>query len=134
CPQGQGDTRSRYRWVILAAGTLAQTGYTTVSVGLPALAPALRSDYGLTLGETGVVLGAVGGGMLLTLLPWGLLADRVGERAVMATGLGGAGLAAVGAGLTGRYVPLVLVLALAGALGASVNAASGRAVMGWFDA
>jgi hypothetical protein len=49
------------------AGTLAQTGFTTVSVGC--LAPALRSDYGLTLGETGVVLGAVGIGMLLTLLP-----------------------------------------------------------------
>ena len=120
--------------MILGAGTLAQSSFAAVSVGLPALAPALRSHYGLTLGETGVVLGAVGGGMLLTLLPWGLLADRVGERAVMAAGLGGAGLAAGGAGLTGRYVPLVLVLALAGALGASVNAASGRAVMGWFDA
>jgi hypothetical protein len=46
--------------VILAAGTLAQASFTTVSVGLPALAPALRSHYGLTLGETGVVLGAVG--------------------------------------------------------------------------
>jgi sugar phosphate permease len=125
---------SRYRWVILAAGTLAQASFTTVSVGLPALAPALQSHYGLSLGEVGVVLGAVAIGMLLTLLPWGLLADRLGERAVIAIGLAGAGLATAGAGLTDSYTELVLVLAVAGALGASVNAASGRAVMAWFEA
>ncbi|HYA09315.1 MAG TPA: MFS transporter, partial [Gaiellaceae bacterium] len=37
------------------------------------------------------------------------------------------------AGETSAFGPLVAALALAGALGASVNAASGRAVMGWFD-
>jgi sugar phosphate permease len=118
--------------VILAAGTLAQASFTTVSVGLPALAPALRSEYRLTLGETGVVLGAVGLGMLLTLLPWGLLADRIGERAVIALGLAGAGGTLVGAGYARSYAAVVVALAVAGALGASVNAASGRAVMAWF--
>jgi sugar phosphate permease len=127
-------TRARYRWVILAAGTLAQTSFTTISVGLPALAPALQAHYRLSLGEVGVVLGAVGIGMLLTLLPWGLLADRLGERAVIAIGLAGAGVATAAAGLTDSYGELVLALAVAGALGASVNAASGRAVMAWFDA
>jgi sugar phosphate permease len=123
---------ARYRWVVLAAGTFAQATFATASVGLPALAPALRSQYALSLGETGVVLGAVGMGMLLTLLPWGLLADRVGERAVIAVGLLGAAAALAGAAVSGSFVELVLVLVLAGALGASVNAASGRAVMGWF--
>jgi len=64
----------RYRWVILGAGTFAQSSLAALSVGLPALAPALRAHYRLSLGETGVVLGSVGIGMLLTLLPWGLLA------------------------------------------------------------
>jgi sugar phosphate permease len=123
-----------YRWVILAAGTLAQSSFAAVSVGLAALAPALRSHYRLSLGETGVVLGAVGFGMLPTLLPWGLLADRIGERRVIALGLTGAGGAIAGAGATHTYAAVVGVLVLAGALGASVNAASGRAVMGWFGA
>lgn len=127
-------TVRRYRWVILAAGTAAQTGFTTISVGLPALAPALRSHYRLSLGEVGVVLGAVGLGMLPTLLPWGLLADRIGERTVIALGLVGAGAAVCLTGLTGSYGGLVGLLVLAGALGASANAASGRAVMGWFGA
>ena len=122
----------RYRWIVLAAGTLAQSSFAAVSVGIPALAPALRSHYGLTLGETGVVLGAVGIGMLPTLLPWGLLADRIGERAVIVVGLAGSAGALAGVSATHTYGAAVGFLVLAGALGSSVNAASGRAVMGWF--
>ena len=127
-------TPAPYRWVILGAGTLAQTTFAALSVGLPAIAPALRSHYRLSLGETGVVLGAVGIGMLLTLLGWGLLADRAGERAVVAVGLVGAGAATAAAAATSTYPALLGALVAAGALGASVNAASGRAVMRWFGA
>jgi len=118
--------------VILAAGTLAQASFSMTSVALAALAPALRDDYGLSLRETGVVLAAVGVGMLVTLLPWGILADHFDERWVIAVGLSGAAAALVGASATHSYWPLTGVLVLTGALGASVNAASGRAVMAWF--
>ena len=121
-----------YRWVILAAGTFAQSSFAAASVGLPALAPALRSHYDLSLGRTGVVLAATGIGMLFTLLPWGLLADRFDERLVIATGLSGAGVVLVLCGTTKSFVSLTLALIGAGALGASVNAASGRAIMSWF--
>jgi sugar phosphate permease len=120
--------------VILGAGTFAQSSFAAVSVGLPALAPVLRSHYQLSLGRVGIVLGAVSLGMLGTLLPWGLLADRIGERAVMSCGLGGAGLALASVSLTRSYGALAGLLVLTGALGASVNAASGRAVIGWFGA
>jgi sugar phosphate permease len=123
---------ARYRWVILGAGTAAQASYSAVAVGLPALAPALRSHYGLSLSETGVVLGAVGIGSLPTLLAWGLLADRIGERAVITAGLGGCAVALAATGWTSSFWPLCALLALVGALGSSVNAASGRAVMSWF--
>jgi len=119
--------------VILAAGTFAQASFAVTTIGLPALAPALRSHYGLTLGETGVVLAATGFGMLLTLLPWGLLADRLDERWVIAAGLATAAGALAACAATKGFVSLTLVLAAAGAFGASVNAASGRAVMSWFD-
>src|SRR5207245_1176018 len=87
----------RYRWVILGAGTFAQSSFAAVSVGLPALAPVLRSHYHLSLGRVGIVLGAVSLGMLGTLLPWGLLADRIGQRAVMSWRSGGGGARAGGA-------------------------------------
>jgi MFS family permease len=120
--------------VILAAGTLAQASFSMTSVALPALGPALRDDYHLSLRQTGVVLAAVSIGMLVTLLPWGLLADRRDERWVIAAGLVGSAGALAGAAQTHSFLSVTLVLIVAGALGASVNAASGRAVMAWFPA
>ena len=119
---------------MLAAGTLAQASFSASSVGLPALGPALKSQYGLSLGETGVVLAGIGIGMLFTLLPWGLVADRVDERWVIATGLTGAGAMLAVASTTQTFGAVTGVLVVAGALGASVNAASGRAIMAWFPA
>jgi MFS family permease len=126
------DTSNRYRWVVLAAGTLAQASFSAFTLGLPPLAVQLRAHYHLSLGQTGVVLGAAGIGMLPTLLPWGLLADRIGERLVIAVGLTGAAAVLVATAETSSFSELVGFIALAGALGASVNSASGRAVMGWF--
>jgi sugar phosphate permease len=80
------------------------------------------------------VLDSLWVGALLTLLPWGLLADRLGERIVLAIGLVLCGAALVAAGYAGAFEGLVLLLGLAGAAGASVNSASGRAVMQWFPA
>ena len=126
--------RDRYRWVVLAAGTFAQASFSASAVGLPALGPALKSHYGLTLGETGVVLAGIGIGMLLTLLFWGLVADRVDERWVIATGLSGAAVMLVVASTTHGFGTVTASLVAVGALGASVNAASGRAIMAWFPA
>jgi sugar phosphate permease len=119
---------------VLAAGTAAQTSFSAVIVGLPVLAPALRDAHSLSLVQVGVLLDSLWVGTLLTLLPWGLLADRVGERLVLASGLLLCAAALVGAGSAERFGPLILLVGLAGAAGASVNAASGRAVMQWFPA
>jgi sugar phosphate permease len=68
----------------------------------------------------------------VTLLPWGLVADRIGERRVLAAGLSGCAVALVVAGRTSSFGGLVAALAAAGALGGGVQSASGRAVMSWF--
>jgi sugar phosphate permease len=96
------------------------------------LAPELQSHFHLSLEGVGVVLASVNLGVLATVLPWGILADRVGERAVIAAGLGSASVAVVAAAFANDVVALSLALFAAGALGASVQSASGRAVMGWF--
>jgi sugar phosphate permease len=123
---------SRYRWTILALGTLAQASYSAVFLGIPVMAPQLRDEFGLSLPEVGVVLAAVSIGSVVTLLPWGLLTDRVGERGVLASGLALAAGALVAAAHASGYAALVVTLVVAGGAGASVNAASGRAVMSWF--
>ena len=124
----------RYRWAVLAAGTLSQTSFSALAIGLPVLIPTLREEYDLTLGQIGVVLAAEWIGALVTMLPWGIAADRFGERVVLALGLGACSAFLIGAAYAPDFPSLVALLALAGAAGASVNSASGRAVMHWFDA
>jgi len=124
---------SRYRWIILAVGVGAQTAVSAVRQGIPSLTPTLRSEFGLSLMEVGVVLAAVGVGIVLTLIPWGALADRIGERPVIAVGLTGAGVALGGAAFAPSYGWLLVALVVGGMFGASATGASGRAVMGWFD-
>jgi sugar phosphate permease len=98
------------------------------------LAPTFRDELALSLTQVGVVIAAPWIGPILTLLPWGLLADRIGERRVLAGGLGACGVLALAIAFVDEFVPLVLLLAAIGAAGASVNSASGRAVMSWFGA
>lgn len=123
---------SRYRWVILATGAVAAGAFSALRMGLPALGPAIRSEYGLSLGAVGLAFTAVAVGVMLTLLPWGALADRVGERPVMAVGLAGTAVALMIASFAGTYAAFLAGLLLAGMLGASTTGATGRAVMGWF--
>ena len=126
------EVAGRYRWVVLGLGILGQAAFAALLTGFPALGPALRTEYDLSLSAFGAVLGAVLAGATFTLVPWGLLTDRIGERRAMTLGLAGAGLALATAALDGP-VFLAGMLFLAGVLGAVANVASGRAVMGWFD-
>jgi MFS family permease len=84
---------SSSRWTILALGTGAQTAYSAVFLGIPVLAPELQAEFDLTLPEVGLLIAAFSLGSTVTLLPWGLLTDRIGERWVLGAGLGGASAA-----------------------------------------
>jgi sugar phosphate permease len=70
--------------------------------------------------------------MVLTLIAWGALADRIGERWVIAGGLALVAFASVGAILSTGYLTLGIFFLLGGMAAASSNAASGRVVVGWF--
>jgi MFS family permease len=120
------------RWVVLAAGTVVQTSQAAAGAGLAVLAPVLRDRYHLSLTEIGVLLGGASLGAVLTLLPWGLLADRIGERATATVGLLGSAGGLAGAAYAPNFAVLVLLLFVASAFGASSNTATGRAVTGWF--
>jgi sugar phosphate permease len=110
----------------------AQASISALQLGLPAVAPEIRSEFDLSLAATGALLAASTAGVVATLLAWGALADRIGERAVISVGLAGAAGALALASLAGTAVELAAALVAAGALGSSANAASGRAVVAWF--
>ncbi|HYF25070.1 MAG TPA: MFS transporter [Baekduia sp.] len=125
-------TPPRYRWVVLAVGAFCAASFSMLRMGLPALAPALRDTFGLTLAQVGLVFSALVLGVTATLLPWGALADRAGERVVLTTGLAGFAVAVVLTAFAPGYHTLLAGMAAAGAFGAATTGASGRAVMGWF--
>jgi nitrate/nitrite transporter NarK len=117
---------------VLGAGTAAATANAAFGIGLPVIVPQLREEYDLSLGQIGVLLAASWVGTTLTLLPWGLAADRFGERVVLTAGMLGSAAFLVGAAYASSYEVLVLLLSLVGGAGGAVNTASGRAVMHWF--
>jgi sugar phosphate permease len=121
-----------YRWVVLAVGSLSTAALAAVQGGLPAVAPAIQEAFDLSLVQVTAVFTAFALGTVLTLLAWGALSDRAGERAVIGGGLAAGSLAMFAAAAANGYTALLAWMALAGMLSSSAVAASGRAVFGWF--
>jgi sugar phosphate permease len=117
---------------VLAAGTFAQTTYSAIWFGIAVMAPVLRDRDHLSLTQTGLLLSSSLVGSLLSLLLWGLATDRFGERIVLVSGLALCGGGLIAAGFVHGFWPVAGLVAFAGMTGASVQSASGRAVLHWF--
>lgn len=119
-------------WVQLALAIGAELAG-SVFVSTPAfLIPLLHGERGLTLVEAGVLAGAPNLGLVLTLVAWGAMADRIGERLTITTGLALGVVAGIGAWHADGYVWLGIFLVFGGMAAGSASAASGRLVVGWF--
>jgi MFS family permease len=125
------DGNARDRWWHLGVGLLGLVAACAAQYGLPYLTVAWRSE-GLTLAQIGLLVSAPLLGLLLSLIGWGGLADRFGERVVLTAGLGIGAVGLAGAAASSSLVATGLWLVLAGGGSASVHAASGRLVLGWF--
>jgi MFS family permease len=119
-------------WRMLALGVGAQAAG-SLFLSTPAyLIPLLHLDRGMPLAQAGLLSAAPSLGTVLALVAWGALADRYGERWVIAGGLALTAVFACAAAAAGGYVGLGVLLVLGGAAAASTSAASGRVVIGWF--
>ena len=119
---------------MLVASTAAQAAASVAMHGPAFLIPLLHSREGLSLPQAGLVASAPMVGVMLTLVAWGAVADRHGERRALLAGLS---LTTVASGVAMTvHGPWALGSALfvAGAAAAAANSASGRVVVGWFPA
>ena len=71
----------------LLLATLVQVGVSILQQAPAALGPVLTADLELSRAQIGLLSSAIWGGMLLTMLPVGLLIDRHGERRLIMAGV-----------------------------------------------
>ncbi|MEO9327402.1 MFS transporter [Gordonia aurantiaca] len=129
------DTR---RWIILGCSLLAALTTTCVVSGVAYLIPSLHTDAGLTLTQASTLAAVPTIGLMIAIIPWGILLDRLGERLVLLISLSisllGAVAAAVAAHAEASYAVVGVALFVGGLGAGAANGASGRIVVGWFPA
>jgi MFS family permease len=82
--------------------------------------PLWAKEFGLSFAQVGIIRSAYTGGMSLFQIPAGFLAERWGERWLLAIGTAVTAAGFIGAGGAGGFLPLLLLLLAAG-LGSAVQ-------------
>ncbi|WP_052314125.1 MFS transporter, partial [Nocardia thailandica] len=123
--------RDAHRWTMLALGVLAQSSSAIFIHATPFLLPALTAQ-GWSLPTAGALVALPTVGLVCTLIAWGYVVDRIGERFVLVAGTALMFVAGVGAAFAGNQVLFGVLLFLGGVGAASPNGASGRVIVGWF--
>lgn len=126
------DASALRRWSMLTIGLFATLCANVFINGIAFLIPTLHDEFGLDLAMAGLISAMPKFGMVFTLIPWGYLVDRAGERLVLWLGSALTAAAALGAALSHSLVLMSGLLLLGGMAAASSNSASGRLVAGWF--
>ncbi len=120
------------RWSMLVIALTATTCAQVFINGAAFLIPTLHNERGLDLAQAGLLSSMPSFGLVLALIPWGYVVDRVGERIVLALGSALIAAAAFAAASVDSLLALGGFLFLGGLAAASSNSASGRLVVGWF--
>lgn len=117
----------------MLAIALTSTLFANVFIsGAAFLIPTLHIRHGLNLAHAGLLSALPSLGMVVTLIAWGYVVDRVGERIVLAVGSALTAAAAFAAAAASSLQLIGAFLLLGGMAAASSNSASGRLVVGWF--
>jgi MFS family permease len=120
------------RWSIIIISLVVTSSSFLFINGVAFLIPALEAERKTPLAAAGLLSSMPSWGMVVTLVPWGVVLDRVGERMVLTVG---SALTAVAGYLAASVHSLIWVgvfLFLGGMAAAGCNSAGGRLVSGWF--
>jgi len=120
------------RWSLLAVVVAVQSVGTWLSNAPLFLIAHLHLTHGLSLPRAGFLASTTLIGTMLTLVAWGALVDRIGERRSLAFGLIVGSVAGIASSLQSSPTWLAVTWFLIGVGTASLNSASGRLIVGWF--
>ncbi|HKY58229.1 MAG TPA: MFS transporter, partial [Aeromicrobium sp.] len=123
-------TTDRWRLLVVVVGV--QSVGTWLSNAPLFLIAHLHLEHGMSLPRAGFLASTTLVGTMLTLVAWGALVDRIGERRGLTLGM----VIATAAGLTSAVqsspTGLAITWFLIGVGTASLNSSSGRLIVGWF--
>jgi MFS family permease len=131
-PTGTVTLSTGRRWSIVVVSLVVTASAFVFINGVAFLIPALEDDLGTPLAEAGLLSAMPSFGMVATLILWGYLLDRVGERIVLTVGSALTAVAAYFATTVHSTVAFAALLFAGGMAAASCNSAGGRLVSGWF--
>ena len=131
-PQGTGQLSAGTRWSIMIISLWVTASSFLFINGIAFLIPSLEAKRGIPLTEASLLSSMPSWGMVVTLVGWGYVLDRVGERVVLTLGSALTAAASYAAASVHSMVAVGVYLFLGGMAAASCNAAGGRLVSAWF--
>lgn len=96
------------RWFVLAVVAFGWFLTLGMRFVVPAVLPQIKVTFHIDNTTAGIAITVIWAGYALTQFPAGVLVDRVGERVLLATSLGGAGASIIGLSVA-RNVPFFLI-------------------------
>ncbi|MEE4024732.1 MFS transporter [Gordonia sp. PKS22-38] len=129
---------ARRKWAMLGCALIAAMTTTCAVSGVAYLIPALHTEHGVPLSAASILATIPTVGLMILIIPWGVLLDRYGERHVLIISLCVTSVGTIGAVVMSAtdapYWALAVALFIGGLGSGAANGASGRIVVGWFPA
>ncbi|MCM3737071.1 MFS transporter [Bacillus cytotoxicus] len=126
------DFTSSYKWIILLIATISQTCATFVTYGIGPLASLWQQVHHLSQFQTGLLVSAVNIGPIFSMLFFGNLMDRYGERWIVGGGSILLGVSMLLAYPVATYTYIVVILLFVGVWYGTAQPGGSKAIVKWF--
>lgn len=121
-----------YKWIIVLVATLSQTAATFVTYGMGPIATFYQIEWGLSSLQTGFIVSAVNIGPIFSMILFGYLMDKRGEKEIIGWGSILLGFSALLLMLVNNYAVLLFLLLIVGIWYGSAQTGGSTAIVKWF--
>ncbi|SFD04347.1 Sugar phosphate permease [Bacillus sp. 491mf] len=128
----KNGSTSSYKWIILLIATISQTFATFVTYGIGPLASLWQQVHHLSQFQTGLLVSAVNIGPIFSMLFFGNLMDRYGERWIVGGGSILLGASILFAYPVTNYTYLFVILLFVGIWYGTAQPGGSKAIVKWF--
>jgi len=121
-----------YKWIIVVVATLSQTAATFVTYGMGPIATFYQTEWNLSSFQAGFIVSAVNIGPIFSMIVFGYLMDKKGEKQIIGWGSILLGFSALLLMLANSYTVLIILLVVVGIWYGSAQTGGSTAIVKWF--